>query len=398
MPKKNTSKKNYAIVILIMICVGIFVPNFAQYQVSAFGTQIMDSMNLTTSQFSKIATATLIPGIFLSLVAGILVDKFGARKTLITAMLLSALGVIWRAFATGYTAMYLSMIAMGIGATFLSSNNAKIFGQWFPPEKVAITVGIFFGVSNGAMALGVGTAALFPSMHSAFLFSAVLAVITAVLYILFMRDKKQETPQLQQQEEKPSIIAGIKASAKNKYVWIAAVCLMLNVSAFCSMSQFLPQALASRGISSAASNTVATALTLGALLSCFVTPSLFFKIGKTKLMIVVYSVIAALGMIFAWRLSDNTAVLFILIFITGFFSNGFSSIITSLPIRLEGIGVKYAGTAGGFIATLQLAGTVIFPSYIISPIAGTNYGLMFVLFALLDVILCFVAQLLPKMD
>ena len=60
--------------------------------------------------------------------------------------------------------------------------------------------------------------------------------------------------------------------------------------------------------------------------------------------------------------------------------------------------MKYAGTAGGFIATLQLAGTVIFPSYIISPIAGTNYGLMFVLFALLDVILCFVAQLLPKMD
>ncbi|MBQ8974689.1 MAG: MFS transporter, partial [Oscillospiraceae bacterium] len=273
-----------------------------------------------------------------------------------------------------------------------------IFGQWFAPEKVAITVGIYLGVSNGAIALGTGTAALFPSMKTAFLFSAALAVLTVLLYLFFMRDKKEEPISGEFNEEKTSVLEGVKASVKNKYVWIAAACLMLNISAFCSMSQFLPQALASRGIAQGAANTVAMAFTFGGLLSCFVTPSIFFKIGHTKLLIVIYSVIAALGMIFAWKLSDNTAVLFILIFITGFFGNGFSPIISALPIRLAGIGVKYAGTAGGVIATLQLAGTVIFPSYIISPIAGSNYALMFILFAALDVILCFVAQLLPKMD
>ena len=146
-----TKKKNsYAVVILILVCAGIFAPNFCQYQVSGFGPQLMKAIGLSTSQFAQIATAPLIPGIFLSLVAGILVDKFGARRCMVLAMLLSALGVIWRYFAAGYTAMYFSMIAMGIGATFLSSNNAKILGQWFPPHKIAITVGIYLGVSNGA--------------------------------------------------------------------------------------------------------------------------------------------------------------------------------------------------------------------------------------------------------
>ncbi len=396
-----TKKKNsYAVVILILVCAGIFAPNFGQYQVSGFGPQLMKAMGLSTSQFAQIATAPLIPGIFLSLVAGILVDKFGARRCMVLAMLLSALGVIWRYFAAGYTAMYFSMIAMGIGATFLSSNNAKILGQWFPPHKIAITVGIYLGVSNGAIALGTGTASLFPSMQAAFLFSAGIAVAVFLLYLFFMRDKKTEPVRqtVEQPEERTSILDGIRVSVKNKYVWVAAICLLLNVTAFCSMSQFLPQALAARGIAQSAANTVAMALTLGGLVSCFFSPTIFFMIGRTKLLMVIYSVIAALGMAFAWRLSDSTTVLFLLIFVTGFFANGFNPILLSLPIRLEDIGIKYAGTAGGVIATIQLAGTVIIPSYIISPIAGTNYSLMFLLFAALDVLLCFVVHLLPKME
>lgn len=385
---------------LLIICAGIFMPNFAQYQVSAFAPTIMADMNLSTAQFAQIATAPLIPGVLFSVVAGILVDKFGARKMLTAAMILSTLGVVWRALGSGYVSMYCSMIAIGLCATFLSANSAKILGQWFAPEKVAITVGIYLAVSNGAMALGQGTAALFPSMNGAFMFSVVLAVIVAVIYIIFMRDKQDNTAPSNDKITAPkvSVLEGVKVCIKNKYVWFAAICLMLNISAFCSLSQFLPQALASRGIAPGSSNTIATALTIGGLLSCFITPSLFMRLGHNKLLMAIYSIIAAFGIAFAWKLTDNTVLLFILILITGFFGNGFSAIITSIPMRLEDVGLKYAGTAGGLISTIQLAGTVILPSYIIAPIAGANYGLMFILFAALDILLIGAIQLLPKLD
>ena len=77
MSKKNT-KFNYGWVILTILCLGLALANYSQYQVSAFGTQITAEMNLSATQFSTIATGPLIPGIFLSLVSGLLVDKFGA--------------------------------------------------------------------------------------------------------------------------------------------------------------------------------------------------------------------------------------------------------------------------------------------------------------------------------
>ena len=397
---KNMTKnpKRYAIIIVILVCVGIFVPNFAQYQVSSFGSQIMRDMDLDTSKFAQIATAPLIPGIFLSLVVGILVDKFGVRKPLIVAMALSAAGIVWRAYATGYTALYVSMICMGVGATFLSANTAKIFGSWFPPKKVALTVGLFLAASNGAISLGTGSASMFPSVDFAFKFSAVLAIVVLVLHILFVRDRKTEKPdgRPDRPREKPSVIEGVKVAAKNKYVWIAALCLMLDLSAYCSLSQFLPQALASRGIPEGTASLVAMSLTLGGLTSCFVTPYLFMKIGRTKLLVCICGIISALGIFFAWRISDSAVVLFILIFITGFFGTAITPTLSSLPVRLKGVGVKYAGTAGGLICTIQLAGTVIIPSYIVSPITGSNYVLMFGIFAGLDILLCIAAQFLPK--
>ena len=67
----------------------------------------------------------------------------------------------------------------------------------------------------------------------------------------------------------------------------------------------------------------------------------------------------------------------------------------SLPVRLKGIGTRYGGTAGGLLATIQLGGSVVLPTYVIAPIAGTNYVLMFSLFALMMVLFCFVQLLLP---
>ncbi|MBQ4040195.1 MAG: hypothetical protein IJC91_03570, partial [Oscillospiraceae bacterium] len=71
MNKKNT-KFNYGWVILTILCLGLALANYSQYQVSAFGTQITAEMNLSATQFSTIATGPLIPGIFLSLVSGLL--------------------------------------------------------------------------------------------------------------------------------------------------------------------------------------------------------------------------------------------------------------------------------------------------------------------------------------
>ena len=54
-------------------------------------------------------------------------------------------------------------------------------------------------------------------------------------------------------------------------------------------------------------------------------------------------------------------------------------VLMSVPLRLKSIGVQRTGTAGGLIATFQLLGAVVIPTYVISRIAAGNYTLFVIL-------------------
>ena len=49
----------------------------------------------------------------------------------------------------------------------------------------------------------------------------------------------------------------------------------------------------------------------------------------------------------------------------------------ALPVQFAAIGPKYAGTAGGVVGTIQLLGAVVVPNYILTPIAGDNFIVLF---------------------
>ena len=393
--QKQSKKFNYGIVVLGLICVGIFTANYAQYQIPPFGTQLMETLGLSSSQFSSIATAPLIPGILLSLVAGMLVDKFGTRKMLVIATAVSTVALVLRALSKSYLPMYLSSIFIGICATFFSANCPKIAGMWFTPEKTSVTTGIYLSFSYAGMALGIGTASLYASMKSAFAGAAILGVIVFVMWALFMREHPDEKLRRADETSGVTFKEGLTAALKSKDVWLAATALFLSLGSLTSFANFMPTALESRGIASGTASSISMSITLGALACSFLAPVIASKLGKVKVMMFVFAILAAVGMIFAWRISKDPVVLFILLFIVGFLGNGFAPVILSLPVRLPEIGTKYGGTAGGLLSTIQLAGSVTIPTYVIAPIAGNDYSLMFILFACMLVAFCIVAHFLP---
>lgn len=395
---KTKKKFNYGWVILTILCLGLALANYAQYQISGFGTQITQEMDLTATQFSTIATGPLIPGIFLSLVSGLLVDKFGARKILTMSVLITCFGTVLRVFTTSFVPMYLCMICIGICASFLNANTPKILGQWFSPAKMSLGMSIFLAASNIGIMLGQGTASLYSGMKGAFIGSAIMAVIILLLWFVLMRER----PSVQEaQEEKISLKEGIKVVAKSKTVWLAATTLFLSAGSMTSLSNFLPQALQTqRGFSDSSSTIVSMGLTFGSMVGCFISPYIYKLFKSQKVYFIVCGLVGALGYVFAWQLSNSPVITFILLFITGIGCNGFAPMIMSMPVQDPKIGTKYGGTAGGFVATVQLGGSVLIPTYIIAPICqtaeGVNFNLMFSLFAVMMLIFIFCAMFLPN--
>lgn len=397
-PKKSSAKYGY--IVLILLCLGITMPNFAQYQITGFGKEAIAEFlgrELSDSQFSLVNMAPLIPGAFLSLVSGLLVDRFGPRKVITTGVVLSAIGVVLRVSLDSYGTIIASMILMGVCATFLNANGPKVLGTWFAPGKASILLGVFLAVANVSMALGTGIVAVFDTVTSAFICAAIVAVIIAALWIVFMRDNKNAPEGMKEEEpaEKLSVVGCIKVCAKSKGVWLAAFCMMCICTATVGATQFLPTALQSRGVSKETASLCGMCITIGATIGCLVSPTLSTRLKQPKKWMFVGGLIAAAGAAFAWRIT-SIPVMVICLLITGFLTSGFSPIVNSLPLSLKEIGPRYAGTAGGFIATIQLIGNVVLPTYVICNIVGNNnYNGMFICFGALMLIFCALCIFLP---
>ncbi|NLL37973.1 MAG: MFS transporter [Clostridiales bacterium] len=394
--KRTASRMGWLTVILM--CLGVFVPSYAQYQFTALGARFIELTGITEVQYSSIITAPQAPGIFFSLIAGVLVDRFGVKKVLTVGFFLTAAGAVARIWSYTYPSMFICMFLIGINATLLNTNGPKIIGYWFEKRKINLIMGIFTAVINGSLAVGAGTGALFPEIKTAFAVSGLIACLASVLWVVFYNEKK--APMLKREElsaesNSPPVLECLRVVLKSPAVWMTGLALALLFIGSAVMSLFLPVALVrDRGVAETAAGAVSMSMMLGAMISCYVTPLIDMKLGKTRLLMFVYGIIGALGAAFAWR-APRGFIMIVMLFITGFVTTGLSPLLMSIPVKLKEIGTKYAGTAGGVAGTIQLAGSVVVPTYILKPIAGDNNIVLFYLFAASLTLFAAVSLLLP---
>ena len=128
---------------------------------------------------------------------------------------------------------------------------------------------------------------------------------------------------------------------------------------------------------------------------CIYVDIVFSKIKNVKVFVSGAAVLSFAGIIMCWRF-PSIFVLHILVLYTGIMLGASMPIFLSAPVLLEGLGTKYAGSAAGVISTLQLLGAVLIPTYILTPIAGENYSLLFMLASICMVIMFLCGLLLPQ--
>jgi NNP family nitrate/nitrite transporter-like MFS transporter len=368
-------KSNYMWVILIVACVAQFTPNYSQYQLSPMAPQLMESFGLSMTQFSSLFTAAMIPAIFLGIISGLLVDKYGFKIMIGIPLVISAIGLCLRVTASTYTGLLVAMVLTGVGVTFLNSNGPKLMGSFFPPEKITTAMSILLATSTLAMSVAMATTGFFASIRSAFIFAAVLAIIAAVLWFIFVKN-----PEVDPAAMPPSVSVGesLKLVMKCKPIWIAAVAVAGIMACNVGISSFLPTALVGRGIDSVAAGMYGSIMTIGCLIGTLLGPVIANAIGKTKPAMIAFALVAAVGGAFFWQLPVG----FLLgagMLVYGAAVSASIPLLMSLPVQLDEIGPVYAGTAGGFLATIQLIGAVVVPTYVITPIAGANMNMFFIL-------------------
>jgi MFS family permease len=123
--------------------------------------------------------------------AGVLVDRFGPRRMLLTAALVMAAGQIGFAFAANYPLALISRGVLGCGDALTYVSVLRLISAWFPGPRYALLTSFsgFFGVVGNVIAT-VPLAALLPVLGWAPTFS--LAGGLCLLYALVLVRKGTE--------------------------------------------------------------------------------------------------------------------------------------------------------------------------------------------------------------
>lgn len=391
--------KNKKGMITAVVCFLVFfIGNYAQYQISPIAGNVMAELGINVPQFSLLFTACMYPALALSLVSGVLCDRFGAKRCVMLALTLSAAGMVGRILVTtNYMGTLCCMALTGLGCMFLSATSAKVLAPYFG-EKLGSVMGPVSAGNTLGMFVAMATTAYFPSTKAAYIVSAVLAVLLLIAWTVFAKDPEQA-----EQGSAPgvSVKDSLKVCLKNKNVWLCGMTMMLLMVGQIMIASSLPIALQmEKGMDVSTTGMISSVYMVGGILGTAFGPQLFFGLKKGKRVFVTCAaLVTGLGVAFAWHIS-NVLLLCAALVLCGACLSAFIPMIMSLPVTLPGVGPAYAGTAGGLVATIQMIGCTIIPTNILTPMFTnsanvTDFGTLFLVSGILAACAAVTTNLLP---
>jgi NNP family nitrate/nitrite transporter-like MFS transporter len=161
------------------------------------GVAISKTFHLDPAQKGLMVAVPVLAGALLRLVAGVMVDHIGPKKTGIVGQLivLSGLGAAWFLGVHSYHQVLALGVVLGVaGASFAVA--LPLASRWYPPEYQGLALGIA-GAGNSGTAL----AALFaPALAQHFGWSNVIGLamlplaVAFVVFLIFAKDAPNRPP------------------------------------------------------------------------------------------------------------------------------------------------------------------------------------------------------------
>ncbi|MDR3600536.1 MAG: MFS transporter [Desulfosporosinus sp.] len=381
----------WTILLIIFLVNTIF--NFSIFQIGGLASRIIPAFHLQGSQLAMVLSVSFLTNAIIGIPAGILADRFGVKNVVATGLVLTVISSFGRLTANSFGILFIWMFILGVGPAFLNANAAKILGDWFPPQQMGMAMGIYIAGANTGITIALATSAFFSSLKVAFMTSAVMTLLALFLWLLFIKPKSAGKPEVPIQP----LGEYLGVALKSKYIWVGAIAMFFYMGTYVTQSGFLSNALTQgKGITQVMAGLVASSLTISFIIGTIIGPIISDKVGLIKPFLIPTAIIAAICSYLAWIIPFGTLT-WILLIIAGVMLGTSVPLIMSLPMMLPDIGPAYAGSAGGVISTLQMAGAFVISSYVILPLAGKNMDQVFMYIGLGYLVFGLILILLPEL-
>jgi NNP family nitrate/nitrite transporter-like MFS transporter len=355
----NPNKSYYKWYILILATVIFaFVAGAERMCLPPLFTEITESLNMSMTQMLTVWAMDPLAGVFTSLGAGLLIDKFGVKRTLAAACLLAGITGALRGISVDFPSMAVTMFTFGLLAAAMPTLLPKVTAIWFMGQRLALANSIVaVGVTSGAM-LGIITSATILSpllggwRYVLFLYG-IPPVLLGLLWFITAREPDQGKTTTAKVSQVPFREA-LSRVIRIKALWIIGLVYMGAMGTFNSMSAYLPTYFRAIGWDGSAADSALTLLIGMTAISSIPMGIISDRVGSRKAVLFpsLFLVAVTLGAI---PFFDGPAV-WVLIVVNGLLRGSMFPLINSLVVEQEGVGARYAGTAIGLVISLGMLG------------------------------------------
>lgn len=116
---------------------------FAFQEIPPLFDSIREEFNITNVEAGLLMSVVLVPGVFLSIPAGLFVEKYGVRRIGFLSLACVSLGCFVAATAGSFLMLLVGRFILGLGGTFVVTTTPAIIAHWFTKEELGKAMGIF---------------------------------------------------------------------------------------------------------------------------------------------------------------------------------------------------------------------------------------------------------------
>jgi len=307
-------------------------------------------------QIGMLSMCFMIVFIFISIPASWIIDTYGIKIGVgIGAVLTGVFGMMRGMVGTDYQWLLIAQIGIAVGQPFLLNAITKLAARWFP-------------ISERATASGLGTLAMYIGVLAGMLLTpymtkiqgidgmlydyGVIAIISALIFILFSKERPRTAPCHANQEERSLVYDGLKDTLTNKNFYWLLLIFFVGLGIFNSVTTWIEDILRPRGFTADEAGITGGIMIVGGILGALIMPVLSDRYRKRKLFIIIAlagAIVGLTGVTFA----ENYSFLLASGMILGFF------LLSAGPIGFQyGAEITYPTSEGTSNGLMILAGQI----------------------------------------
>lgn len=256
----------WVILILAYLCMLGFA--FSLQSLPPILTLIIKELKLTHAEAGLLMSLFALPAIFLSILAGLLSDRWGPFKTGVISLILVIIGTLIFAASGAFLYAGLGRVITGVGAAPISIVAAQILSQWFRGREIGTAMGIY----NTAMPVGTiicfttfGRLGEILGWRMPIFITVMIGVVGLAAFLILYRPAPNLPKKITLDKEEK--VTGLFSSLLKVGVlmWLIGFCWMWFNAATISFSTFAPDFFISKGYSIGFAGFLASLLMWGSL-------------------------------------------------------------------------------------------------------------------------------------